>query len=168
MKSIVQWVGVLAAVCVAGMSTPARAQCNVGFGPNLVGEIDRSAIPANPGLESWRLTTKGSAAPLGKFHYVSELRVHFGVDGLPLSITDGVGAFTGEHGDALFFTLSGIVQPNTDAKNPTLYPFEATYIITGGTGQYAYAVGSGRIVGTVDPNKGEFVGNWGPAKPRNG
>jgi len=137
---------------------------NITFSPNLTGRVSRSVIPANPRLESWRLTAEGTAALLGRFKYVSNLTVHFGVDGAPLSITDGVGAFTGDasdnRGDAIFFALSGVFQRGHDGK------FDAVFIVTGGNGRFAGLVGSGRIAASADQAANTFVGAWdGVTKP---
>ncbi|MDQ6617880.1 MAG: hypothetical protein M3083_24825 [Actinomycetota bacterium] len=140
----------------AQSATPAGA--NINFSPNLTGRVNRSVIPANPPVESWRLTAEGTAAPLGRFNYVSNLTVHFGIDGMPLSITDGVGAFTGDaknnSGDAIFFTLSGVFQRGGDGK------FDAVFIVTGGTGRFVGLFGSGRIAASADVAHNTFVGAW--------
>jgi hypothetical protein len=153
----------LAAVAVSASAqvVPGAASAvggNVAFAPNLVGTVTRTAIPTSPPQESWRLSAVGTAAPLGAFRYQSTLRVHFGVDGQPLSITDGVGTFTGigpdNRGDAIVFTLSGIFRPGGGGA------FDAVFIVTGGSGRFAGLVGSGRIAASADLAANTFVGAW--------
>ncbi|GEM_PF-3818270 len=143
---------------------------DVAFNPDLVGNVARVAIPVNLPVESWTLTAKGSSAPLGDFRYKSQLTVHMGLDGKPLSITDGIGAFTGVDsngnptGDAIYFTLSGIFQPatgdNQDNQNQNVIPFNAVFIVTGGSGKFTGAFGSGRIKASADVQNNTFVGAW--------
>lgn len=139
-------------------AAPVATSASIGFNPNLRGTVTGTPIRTNPAEEIVRFVAHGTAAPLGDFNYASNLIVHFGVDGYPLSITDGLGSFTGassaNRGDAIFFTLSGIFQP---ANNGT---FDAVFIVTGGSGRFSGVIGSGRIAASAQLPSGMFVGAW--------
>jgi hypothetical protein len=153
----------LALPVLAFASTPTT---DVRFSPQLQGKVNVSDLMVDPQVQAWTLTTKGSASPLGDFDYKSDLRIHYGIDGELLSITDGVGAFTGKDGDAIYFTLSGVFEPNTAKdRSDGQVTFDAIYIVTGGAGRFYGITGSGRIKGTADLKHHSFVGDWdGPAR----
>lgn len=157
--------GVVAALLALALPIFAFASpttSNVSFSPQLKGKVSISDLKVDPLVQAWTLTTKGSASPLGEFDYKSDFRIHYGIDGQLLAITDGLGAFTGKNGDAIFFTVSGLFEPNSakDRSEGGNVTFDAIYLVTGGTGRFAGMSGSGRIKGTADLEEHTFVGNW--------
>jgi hypothetical protein len=99
-------------------------------------------IPISPAILSWKDVAAGDAPPLGRVTYIDHAIVHLGVDGKPVSCTDGVGAFTSANGDDLFITFSGLIRPTTKSD---VIASEGACTITGGRGRFKGATGSGAI-----------------------
>jgi hypothetical protein len=112
---------------------------------------DRIVIPANPPIQAVRVAWSGQSDLLGPVTAVSAHTNHLGVDGLPTSSTDGVGVISGANGDAFFITYRGLIHP---PNPPGVFPYEFAFNITGGTGRFAGATGSGTLTGVTDiPHK---------------
>jgi hypothetical protein len=112
---------------------------------------DRIVIPANPPIQAVRVSWSGQSDLLGPVMGVSAHTNHLGVDGLPISSTDGVGVINGANGDAFFITYRGLIHP---PNPPGVFPYEFAFNITGGTGRFTGATGSGTLTGVTDiPHK---------------
>jgi hypothetical protein len=129
-----------------GLAVRGRAQQppqdQVALKFTIAGLTDNYAIPVSPPILSWRDTAAGEAPPLGHVTYVDHTTVHLGVDGKPLSCTDGVAAFTSAIGDDLFITFSGLLRAGS---TPDTIISEGAFTVTGGRGRLSGATGSGVI-----------------------
>jgi hypothetical protein len=76
-------------------------------------------------------------APIGKVSVVESQHAQSGVDGKVL-FYQGTGVWTAANGDAIFYTFLGLGNENTEA-----------FLITGGTGQFLGASGSGGATWTA-------------------
>jgi hypothetical protein len=72
---------------------------------------DRIVIPANPPIQAVRVSWSGQSDLLGPVTGISAHTNHLGVDGLPISSTEGVGVISGANGDAFFITYRGLIHP---------------------------------------------------------
>jgi hypothetical protein len=133
---------VLAAIAGMSLAAPAFAQApkdQVAFkatvGPYL-GDVHM--VPLSPPIAYARQNTKGEATLLGPFTYLGSHNLQFGVDGIPISVGDGIGALTAANGDALFISFTGLLRVTA-----TGLAAESSYVVTGGRGRFAGATGSG-------------------------
>jgi len=115
-------------------------------------------IPLVYPLLTMKLVGGGEAAPIGKFSTVEQPMLRMGVDGAGLW-TEAVGVFTGQNGDSITYEYKGLIPRQ-----------EAAFIITGGTGRFTGANGSGIMTWADDATPGylvcKFVGFISePAKP---
>jgi len=96
---------------------------------------------------------KGTASHLGRVAFVSTDCV--APSGYNLTFTDGKLTVTATNGDKLFITYYGLFVP-TGATSASglpvfaLYKEGSAFLITGGTGRFAKATGSGLISGQED------------------
>jgi hypothetical protein len=132
-------------VAAAAVETPQYEPFKATLGP-YVG--DTFVVPVSPPIAGARTTARGEAALLGPITYLDLHTIHFGVDGRPVSFTDGVGVLTAANGDALFISFSGLSRATA-----TTAMAEGPYIVTGGSGRFAGATGSGVRTGVVDRTK---------------
>ena len=96
-------------------------------------------IPLEYPLLTMKLVGGGEAAPIGKFTTVEQPMIRMGVDGSGLW-TEAFGVFTGQNGDSITYQYKGLVPLQ-----------EAAFIITGGTGRFKGATGSGSMSWGDDP-----------------
>jgi hypothetical protein len=96
-------------------------------------------IPLDPPLMTIKLVGGGDAAPIGKFTSLEQPMLRMGVDGNGLW-TEAVGVFTAENGDTLTYQYKGLVPIQ-----------QAAFVITGGTGRFKGATGSGSMNWADDP-----------------
>jgi hypothetical protein len=131
---------------VLGLAVRGRAQQPpqdlVPIKLTIAGLTDSYLIPISPAILSWKDVAAGDAPPLGHVSYIDHAIVHLGVDGKPVSCTDGVGAFTSANGDDLFITFSGLIRPTT---KPDVIASEGVFTATGGRGRFKGSIGSGAI-----------------------
>lgn len=158
----------LTLLALLGLAVPGRAQQPNQSPPKLVplkftavetGEA--FDIPVNPPITAVRLSlTSGQSDLLGPFTGIAHNILHFSADGIPSYFTDGVGVITAANGtDAIFLAWIGVVPPSTTGDVPT----DLRVTITGGTGRFLGATGSGVLLDLVhitagNPPKG--VGMW--------
>lgn len=102
-------------------------------------------IPLNPPAMTMKLVGGGNAAPIGKFTTLEQPTLRFGVDGAGLW-TEAVGVFTAENGDTITYEYKGLVPLQ-----------QAAFIITGGTGRFKGATGSGSMSWGDDPTTPGFL-----------
>ncbi len=95
-------------------------------------------IPLDPPLMTIKLTGGGDAAPIGKFTTIEQPMLRMGVDGSGLW-TEAVGVFSGENGDTITYQYKGLIPRQ-----------EAAFVITGGTGRFKGATGSGSMTWADD------------------
>jgi len=93
----------------------------------------------------------GSATDTG--HYLLRL----GVDGTPLSVTDGVYTSTGANGDAIHGTFSGLVRPS---EKPGFVVFEGVGFVTGGRGRFVGATGHDLTRSEIELATGKGSYSW--------
>jgi hypothetical protein len=160
----------LAAFALQGLAGPAIAQLNdtspnggtapaaappspAGVAPPLVGgapftaaltagSLDSFLLPFVPPIFSERLIGAGDSAPLGRFIWTGHHLMRVGADGRPLSITDGLAVLQSVGGDAVYLSYTGRILPTSPAGS---LAEEYYFTITGGTGRFAAALGSGVI-----------------------
>jgi hypothetical protein len=151
----------LAALALLGLAVPVGAQApqdQVPFKVTGAGPTESFMIPVGPPILSWKDSIPTGDAPLlGQFTYVDHTIVHLGVDGKPVSCTDGIGAFTAANGDGIFLSFSGLIHPS---PKPGLLLSEGIYTVTGGQGRFAGASGSGVVTMEIDPVKNMVVASW--------
>jgi hypothetical protein len=114
-------------------------------------------IPVNPPIALGINEFAGTDPLLGQFSYIDYNIARFGVQGKPVSLTDGVGAFTAASGDALFVTFTAL-------DRPPVAPFdinvEGAFTVTGGNGRFLGASGSGVTRITRDPVRKEITKSY--------
>jgi hypothetical protein len=114
-------------------------------------------LPLAPPLEIVKSVGTAEGAPIGKVTVVESQRAQYGVDGKVL-FYQGTGIWTGANGDAIFYTFLGLGNENTEA-----------FLITGGTGRFQGATGSGGGTWTANADFTELtitlVGFISPPKP---
>jgi hypothetical protein len=151
----------LAVLALLGLIVPAGAQApqdQVPFKVTGAGPTESFVIPVGPPVLSWKDSIPTGDAPLlGQFTYVDHTIVHLGVDGKPVSCTDGIGAFSAANGDGVFLSFSGLIRPSSQAG---LLHSEGVYTITGGKGRFAGAAGSGVVTMEIDPAKNMVTASW--------
>lgn len=96
-------------------------------------------VPLIPPLMTLKLVGGGDAAPIGKFGTIEQPMLRMGVDGSGLW-TEAVGVFTGGNGDSITYEYKGLIPRQ-----------EAAFVITGGTGRFKGATGSGQMTWADDP-----------------
>jgi hypothetical protein len=142
----------LTLLTLVGLTTPARAadppKGFVAFTiPSRV-QPDSAAtytVPLDPPLLTMKLVGGGDAAPIGKFTTIEQPMLRMGVDGNGLW-TEAVGVLTGENGDTITYQYKGLVPRQ-----------EAAFVITGGTGRFKGATGSGRMTWADDTTSPGFL-----------
>jgi hypothetical protein len=102
-------------------------------------------IPLLAPAMTMKLVGGGEAAPIGKFTTLEQPTLRFGVDGAGLW-TEAVGVFTAENGDTLTYEYKGLVPIQ-----------QAAFIITGGTGRFKGATGSGSMTWADDAKTPGFL-----------
>jgi hypothetical protein len=107
---------------------------------SISGAFSNYAIPVSPPILSFKDEAAGQAPPMGQVTYVDHAIVHLGVDGKPISCTDGIAAFTAASGDDLFISFSGLIRPGGQAD---VLLSEGAFTIRGGNGKLKGATGSG-------------------------
>ena len=130
----------LTLLTLGGLTVPARAaeppKGMVAFTIASRNQPDAAAsypIPLIPPAITMKLVGGGEAAPIGKFTTLEQPTLRFGVDGAGLW-TEAVGVFTAANGDTLTYAYKGLVPLQ-----------QAAFIITGGTGRFKGATGSGSM-----------------------
>jgi hypothetical protein len=135
-----------------GLAGPASAQQNlvqnlVPFKAAAVVTTDSVMIPLTPPIVATRVSySSGQSDLLGPFTGIAHQINRLNTDGTRLSITDGTGAWTAANGDSIFVSYSGLYLPVT----PEQITFQKAIAITGGTGRFAGASGSGILNGVGD------------------
>jgi hypothetical protein len=110
---------------------------------------DAFAIPVNPPMLAVRSSfAHGQSDLLGPFTGLGHEIAHLSADGGLSYVTDGVGVITAANGtDAVFLTWAGLVFPSA---TPGIVPVEAHVTITGGTGRFVGATGSGVLKESIN------------------
>jgi hypothetical protein len=154
MKSCISRINLaLTALALIGLAVPGRAQqpstqTLVPFKATAVVTSDSMLIPLTPPVAATRVSySSGQSDLLGPFTGMAHQITRLNPDGTRLSITDGIGVWTMASGDSIFLSYSGLFLPPT---TPGFYSFEKAITITGGTGRYAGASGSGILNGVSD------------------
>jgi hypothetical protein len=115
-------------------------------------------IPVDPPVVSTRLfLTNGQSDLLGPFRGIGHVINHLGPDGQLAYNDGGVVALTGANGDAIFYTYAGVVSP---ATTPSVRRLAQAATITGGTGRFAGATGSGILTIAIDLSNGQATGTF--------
>jgi hypothetical protein len=142
----------LTLLTLAGLMVPARAaeppKGMVAFTVPSRVQPDPAAsypIPLLAPAMTMKLVGGGEAAPIGKFTTLEQPTLRFGVDGAGLW-TEAVGVFTVENGDTLTYEYKGLVPLQ-----------QAAFIITGGTGRFKGATGSGSMAWADDAKTPGFL-----------
>jgi hypothetical protein len=142
----------LTALALMGLALHARAaqsptQSLIPFKASAVVTSDSIMIPLTPPIAPTRVTySSGQSDLLGPFTGIAHQITRLHPDGTRLSITDGIGVWTAANGDSIFVSYSGMFGPITPAQ----ISFQKAIAITGGTGRFAGASGSGILNGVVD------------------
>lgn len=154
----------LTALAVLALARPGPAQAQqpardtLAFKATTAGVADFFVVPVEPPVGSARLNLKGTSDLLGgAITFMDSHFGHLGVDGTFLRGTDGVGAFIGANGDAIYIQWSGTARPSDKAG---IYNFAGGFTVTGGKGRFAGATGSGVINSVVNLNPLEVNGVW--------
>jgi hypothetical protein len=143
----------LTALALTGLAVPGRAQQPsalnlVPFKATAVVTSDSMMIPVSPPVAATRVSySSGQSDLLGPFTGMAHQITRLNPDGTRLSITDGIGVWTTASGDSIFLSYSGLFLPPT---TPGFYSFQKAITITGGTGRFAGASGSGVLNGVTD------------------
>jgi hypothetical protein len=143
----------LTALALTGLAVPGRAQQPstqklMPFKATAVVTADSIMIPVNPPIAAVRVSySSGQSDLLGPFTGIAHQLTRLNPDGTRLSITDGIGVWTTANGDSIFLSYSGLYPPPT---TPGFYSFQKAITITGGTGRFAGASGSGILNGVSD------------------
>src|SRR5437016_1865372 len=140
-----------AAVAAVGLAGPAEAADLVAFKATMVSPLTQDSIvtiPVSPPVISAHITGPGQSPLLGAFTYIDHHRSHVGVDGVPKYTADALAVMTAANGDALFVKYSGFVHTTA---TPGILMGEDAFIITGGTGKFLGATGSGTQTRLFDP-----------------
>jgi len=162
----------LTALALTGLALHARAaesptQSLIPFKASAVVTTDSIMIPMTPPIVPTRVAySSGQSDLLGPFTGIAHQITRLNADGTRLSITEGVGVWTAANGDSIFLSYSGMYPPSS---TPDQILFQKAVAITGGTGRFAGASGSGAINGVVDVVKKQitmtFEGKITPPKP---
>jgi hypothetical protein len=150
----------LTALALLGLPLPGNAQQSlvqtlVPFKASAVVTTDSIMIPLTPPIVPTRVTySSGQSDLLGPFTGIANQITHLNTDGTRLSITDGIGAWTAANGDSIFLSYSGMYPPS---NSPDVILFQKAVAITGGTGRFVGASGSGTINGVVDVVKKQIT-----------
>jgi hypothetical protein len=107
------------------------------------------ALPSNPQSVWVQQTLTGESDLLGAFTWVDRHVAYLGVDGIGKAVTGNM-AFTASNGDALFLTWIGLIH------SPGVT--EDAFFVTGGSGRFAGAKGSGVL--TTAPDATTKVLTW--------
>jgi hypothetical protein len=103
-------------------------------------------LPLAPPVAVIKSVGTAEGTPIGKVSVVESQHEQCGVDGKVL-FYEGTGIWTAANGDAIFFTFLGLGSENTEA-----------FLITGGTGRFLGACGSGGATWTA--NADEITITW--------
>jgi len=150
----------LTALALLGLAVPGIAQQSliqslVPFKASAVVTTDSITIPLTPPVVPTRVTySSGQSDLLGPFTGIAHQLTRLNTDGTRLSITDGIGVWTAASGDSVFLSYSGMYPPSS---SPDVILFQKAVAITGGTGRFAGASGSGAINGVVDVVKKQIT-----------
>lgn len=162
MRASQQLSAVLGALGLAGaaLCTPAQADPTLRSFTAKLNIIESVQLLGTlPCLAEGRIQGSGRATPLGAVTVESSDCIN------PLGLFDpsspGTGAFlfvskapgmtfTAQNGDRLFVTYSGTLLPKRNGP----HRISGSFVITGGTGSYAGAVGGGILFGTEDISQG--------------
>jgi hypothetical protein len=142
----------LTALALLGLARPGSAQQPstqnlVPFKAAAVVTTDSIMIPLTPPIVPTRVTySSGQSDLLGPFTGIAHQITRLNPDGTRLSITDGIGVWTAASGDSIFLSYSGLFPSIT----PEMITFQKAIVITGGTGRFAGASGSGVLNGVSD------------------
>jgi hypothetical protein len=150
----------LTALAVMALAIPGRAApppVQVPFKVTMSGPTDSFLLPVCPPVLSWKDSGAGSVPLLGAFTYVDHTIVHLNGDGLPISCTDGIGAFSAPNGDVISLTFSGLLHPSS---TPGMLRSEGAFTVTCGRGRFASATGSGVVIMELDPVKNTVTASW--------
>ena len=155
----------LTVLSVLVLAVPGRAQQTSQLPANLVplkftylSVVDRITIPVNPPIQPTRIAiTGGQSDLLGPFTGIAHSITHLGADGNLAYVDGGVGVLTAANGNAVFFTYAGLLRPPT---TPGVLDLEDHLTITGGTGRFASATGSGVLNVVIDFSKPQAVGTF--------
>ena len=135
----------LTLLTVVGLTVPALAaeppKGMVAFTAASRNQPDAAAtypVPLVPPLLTMKLVGGGEAAPIGKFTTIEQPMLRMGVDGSGLW-TEANGVFTGQNGDSVTYEYKGLIPRQ-----------EAAFVITGGTGRFKGATGSGSMTWADD------------------
>jgi hypothetical protein len=141
----------LTVLALLGVAGPGGAQQLdlVPFKATYTVSFQSTPVPVNPPIVSQAVSGAGQADLIGQIAVTAQRTVQLGVDGQPLWSNANPGVFTAANGDTLFWVANGVV------GGP------GAFIITGGKGRFAGAVGSGTVtLVAADPAKGTSTWSW--------
>jgi hypothetical protein len=111
-------------------------------------------VPVNPPFVSAHISLAGDSELLGAFTYVAQHTATLDARGAPKT-GSGIGALAAAGGDAVYISWSALAHPTaTGAKA------EGPFFITGGSGRFAGATGSGIMIGEIDNTRQELRCTW--------
>ena len=102
-------------------------------------------LPLAPPVAVIKSVGTAEGAPIGQVSVIESQRGQYGVDGKVL-FYQGTGIWTAANGDAIFYTFLGLGSETTEA-----------FLITGGTGRFQGATGSGGGTYTTNADFTEFT-----------
>jgi hypothetical protein len=140
----------LTALALTGLARPASAATPdlVPFKASAVVTSDSMVIPLTPPVAATRVSySSGQSDLLGPFTGIAHQLTRLKPDGTRLSITDGLGVWTGANGDSIFFNYVGLFGTQT---TPDVRTFQKAIAITGGTGRFVGASGHAVLNGVSD------------------
>jgi hypothetical protein len=140
----------LTLLALLGIAGPGRAQqLNlVPFKATFTVSSQATPVPVNPPIVSLAVSGAGEADLIGQITVTAQSTLQLGVDGQPLWASLNPAVFTAANGDAIFGVVNRVVGA------------PGAFIITGGKGRFAGAVGSGTVTSTWS-----WVGNVTAPKP---
>jgi hypothetical protein len=157
-RQLLEAVGAAAAAAATiGVAGPATAtdpasQELLPFTATVKGPLPAPAgmTPTNPPIAHFFQSFAGDSNVMGKITYADHHPAQLGLDGKLLGVTHGVGTLTATNGDAVYFTYSGAARQTQTGGYCNHF-----FLITGGTGRFAGAVGSGYLNAEGDSAKNE-------------
>lgn len=150
----------LLSLTIIGMAHPCPAQAQqpaketLAFKASYAGTYTSAAVGGPMPLIYADNRGTGSHDLLGDSASHDSFWMQTGAEGLPIFVPHGASTWSNAAGDALFLTWVAVIRPPT--AQGTL-PYEGAFIITGGSGRFTGATGSGSFTGRGEGTDKDFV-----------